>query len=103
MARIAGINIPQNKVVSIALTYIHEIGLHSSKKICRKLNISERKSLEKRTDDSEKIATKRFETYEKSTEPVIEYYKKLNLLKIVDGERPINQINSEISDIISLI
>ena len=24
MARIAGINIPQNKVVSIALTYIHE-------------------------------------------------------------------------------
>ena len=30
MARIAGINIPQNKVVSIALTYIHGIGLHTS-------------------------------------------------------------------------
>ena len=41
MARIAGINIPQNKVVSIALTYIHGIGLHSSKKICQKLNIAE--------------------------------------------------------------
>ena len=39
MARIAGINIPQNKVVSIALTYIHGIGLYSSKKICQKLNI----------------------------------------------------------------
>ena len=39
MARIAGINIPQNKVVSVALTYIHGIGLHSSKKICEKLNI----------------------------------------------------------------
>ena len=39
MARIAGINIPQNKIVSIALTYIHGIGLHSSKKICKKLNI----------------------------------------------------------------
>ena len=39
MARIAGINIPQNKVVSIALTYIHGIGLHSSKKICKKLEI----------------------------------------------------------------
>ena len=36
MARIAGINIPQNKVVSIALTYIHGIGLHSSKRICKK-------------------------------------------------------------------
>ena len=33
MARIAGINIPQNKVVSVALTYIHGIGLYSSKKI----------------------------------------------------------------------
>ncbi len=41
MARIAGINIPQNKIVSIALTYIHGIGLYSSKKICKKLNISE--------------------------------------------------------------
>ena len=35
MARIAGINIPQNKVVSIALTYIHGIGPHSSNKICQ--------------------------------------------------------------------
>ena len=42
MARIAGINIPQNKIVSISLTYIHGIGLHSSKKICKKLSISER-------------------------------------------------------------
>ena len=39
MARIAGINIPQNKVVSIALTYIHGIGPHSSKKICKELEI----------------------------------------------------------------
>ena len=39
MARIAGINIPQNKIVSIGLTYIHGIGLHSSKQICNKLNI----------------------------------------------------------------
>ena len=34
MARIAGINIPTNKRVEIALTYIHGIGLNSSKKIC---------------------------------------------------------------------
>ena len=68
-----------------------------------KKRISERKSLEKRTDDGEKIAIKRFETYEKSTEPVIEYYKKLNLLKVIDGERPIDQISNEISDIISSI
>ncbi len=68
-----------------------------------KRRISERRTLEKRVDDNEEIAIKRFETYEKSTEPLINYYKKLNLLKVVDGERPIDQINNEISDIISLI
>mgnify|MGYP001162161030 FL=1 len=68
-----------------------------------KKRISERRTLEKRADDSEDIAIKRFKTYEKSTEPVIEYYKKLNLLKVIDGERSIDQINREISDIIALI
>ena len=37
MARIAGINIPPNKIVSIALTYIHGIGLHSSKQFVKNL------------------------------------------------------------------
>ncbi len=68
-----------------------------------KKRISDRRTLEKRPDDNEEIAIKRYETYEKSTEPVIEYYKKLNLLKVVDGERPIEQINKEISEIIDLI
>ena len=68
-----------------------------------KKRISERQTLENRADDSEAIAIKRYETYEKSTEPVIEYYKKLNLLKVIDGEKPIDQISKEISDIISLI
>jgi Adenylate kinase and related kinases len=68
-----------------------------------KKRISERRNLEKRSDDNEEIAVKRYQTYEKSTEPVIEFYKKLNLLKVVDGERSIDQINKEISDIIALI
>ena len=51
MARIAGINIPQNKVVSIALTYIHGIGLHSSKKICKELNIPSSKRVNELTDE----------------------------------------------------
>ena len=68
-----------------------------------KKRISERRSLEKREDDNEDIAVKRFKTYEKTTEPVIEYYKKLNILKVIDGERSIDQINKEISDIINLI
>ena len=51
MARIAGINIPQNKVVSIALTYIHGIGLYSSKKICKKLDIPLSKRVNELSED----------------------------------------------------
>ena len=39
MARIAGINIPQNKLVSIGLTYIYGIGDKHSHDICKDLNI----------------------------------------------------------------
>lgn len=39
MARIAGVNIPTNKRVVIALTYIHGIGSRSARDICEKVNI----------------------------------------------------------------
>ena len=39
MARIAGVNIPTNKRVLIALTYIHGIGDHSAKQIIEATNI----------------------------------------------------------------
>ena len=51
MARIAGINIPQNKVVSIALTYIHGIGLHSSRAICEKLKIPSSKRVNELSEE----------------------------------------------------
>ena len=63
----------------------------------------ERKSQEQREDDSEEIAIKRSKTYEKSTEPVLDYYRKLNLLKVVNGEVSIPEINVEISDIIEAL
>lgn len=39
MARISGVNIPNDKRVEIALTYIYGIGLTSSQKILKELNI----------------------------------------------------------------
>ena len=51
MARIAGVNIPQNKVVQIALTYIYGIGNKFSRQICNKLNISESKRVNQLTED----------------------------------------------------
>ena len=51
MARIAGVNVPQNKVVHIGLTYIHGIGKKFSGNICAKLNISKNKRVNALTDD----------------------------------------------------
>ena len=68
-----------------------------------KKRILERQVLEKRADDNEEIAIKRFKTYEKSTEPVIEFYDKSKLLKVVNGESSIDQINMEISGLIDSI
>ena len=65
-----------------------------------KKRISERKNLEQRIDDNEKIAIKRFEMYERNIEPVIEFYKQSNLLTIVNGEKTITEISDEISDLI---
>ena len=39
MARIAGVNIPTNKRVEVALTYIHGIGDTYGKQICQKVSI----------------------------------------------------------------
>ena len=65
-----------------------------------KKRILERKTLEKRKDDNEEIAIKRYEMYEKNIEPVIEFYKQSKLLTVVNGEKPINEISDEISGLI---
>ena len=63
----------------------------------------EKKFLIKRDDDSVNVAIKRFETYEQSTEPVLDFYKKLNLVKEVNGEANISVIYEEISSYLNVI
>jgi small subunit ribosomal protein S13 len=50
MARIAGVNIPSNKRVEIALTYIHGIGRTKAKQITTKLNIGPERRVQDLTD-----------------------------------------------------
>ena len=50
MARIAGVNIPTNKRVEIALRYIHGIGAHNAKIICDKLGIEAKRRVNQLTD-----------------------------------------------------
>jgi len=41
VARIAGVNIPTNKRVQIALTYIHGIGTTKAKEICKTVGLAD--------------------------------------------------------------
>ncbi|WP_339930440.1 30S ribosomal protein S13 [uncultured Brevundimonas sp.] len=50
MARIAGVNIPTNKRVEIALQYIHGIGSHAAKDITEKVGIEASRRVNQLTD-----------------------------------------------------
>lgn len=50
MARIAGVNIPTNKRVEIALTYIHGIGRTAAKRICDQIGIPIERRVSEMTD-----------------------------------------------------
>ena len=50
MARIAGVNIPQNKLVQVGLTYIYGIGNKFSQQICGALEIPQKKRVNELTD-----------------------------------------------------
>jgi small subunit ribosomal protein S13 len=50
MARIAGVNIPTQKRVEIALQYIHGIGPHFAKQICAKVGIADDRRVSQLTD-----------------------------------------------------
>ena len=68
-----------------------------------KKRISERRTRENRVDDKDDVAIKRFETYEKNTKPIIDFYKQSNLLRDVNGEASITEINAEIAGLIESI
>ena len=51
MARIAGVNVPTNKRVLVALTYVHGIGLTSSKNKCKQAGIAEDKRINSLSED----------------------------------------------------
>ena len=51
MARIAGVNIPNQKRVPIGLTYIHGIGRTKAQEICEKVGIPPDRRVHEMTDD----------------------------------------------------
>ena len=58
--------------------------------------IKKRKILEKRTDDDLDTMLKRYDTYIKTTRPVLDYYSKNSNFHEIDGAMEIDQITNKI-------
>jgi len=83
MARIAGVNIPQNKVVHVALTYIYGIGDKFSKEICTKLNIPSSKRVNALTEE-EVLKIREFIDKNYRVEGDLRRETSLNIKRLVD-------------------
>ena len=58
--------------------------------------LKKRKSLENRSDDELVTIIKRYETYMKTTKPVLEFYSENSNFKEIDGSQEIDQITRKI-------
>jgi adenylate kinase len=56
-----------------------------------------RAAREGRTDDDEATITHRFEVFKTQTEPLLEFYARRGILLTIDGERPVEDVFSDIT------
>lgn len=83
MARVAGVDIPNNKSSLIALTYIYGIGISSSKKILEKSGIDQNKKVKDLSvDELDKI--RRIIDSEYQTEGTLRANIRMNIKRLMD-------------------
>ena len=83
MARIAGVNIPTNKRVPIALTYITGIGRTSAAKICEAVNIDHARRVNE-LSDAEILAVREFIDANLSVEGDLRREVQMNIKRLMD-------------------
>ena len=83
MARIAGVNIPQDKVVHVGLTYIYGIGNKFSENICKNLNIPKNKRIHQLSED-EIVKIREFIDNNYSVEGNLRREISLNIKRLID-------------------
>ena len=55
-------------------------------------------TLIQRADDTEATAKNRLEVYDRNTAPLLEYYEKQNILKVVNGDKPLDEVFESIKE-----
>ena len=83
MARIAGVNIPTNKRVEIALTYIHGIGRTKAREITEKLKLAPERRVQDLTD-SEVLQIRETVDAEHTVEGDLRRTTSMNIKRLMD-------------------
>ena len=83
MARIAGVNIPSEKRVEIALTYIHGIGRTSATKICELAGIPRERRVNQLTE-AEEVKVREIITSEYQVEGDLRRTVAINIKRLLD-------------------
>jgi len=68
-----------------------------------KIRLLKRANLEGRSDDSIEVIENRISIYKKQTMPLLDFYKKLGILRSIDGNRSIKSISNDIFKILNEI
>lgn len=55
-----------------------------------------------RDDDKPETIQKRLDVYENQTAPLVEYYRGKELLKSVDGDRPVDEVYADVKEVLGL-
>ncbi len=87
----------ENKIKIDIIIYLHV----PDQKLIDRLLL--RAKTEDRPDDNLESITERFRVFHEETEPVIDYYKKTAKLVQIDGDRSIEEISNDLSNIIGQI
>lgn len=83
MARIAGVDLPNNKRIEIGLTYIYGIGISKSKQILMKLKIS-KNTIIKNLTDQDIISIRNILNNEYEIEGDLKRFESLSIKRLTD-------------------
>lgn len=84
MARIAGVNVPDNKRALIALTYVHGIGRFSAREILKAVGVDETRRMNDLTEDELNSIRQEIDTDKYTIEGDLRREVSMNIKRLVD-------------------
>ncbi len=84
MARLAGVNVPDNKRALIALTYVHGIGRYSARQILKAVGVDETRRMNSLTEDELNAIRAEIDTDKYMIEGDLRREVQINIKRLID-------------------